>query len=110
MLYIYGNIDHQYTPVMLASIYHTYGSYGVRTISMIPGGISKLQLSTGVLKTELLLSVVRHPSDLDPTADAISPSLSLSLSPSRQVNDSQWHLDIHSKSSPLHRLDHWFPH
>ena len=25
-IYIYGNIDHQYSPVLLASIYHTYGS------------------------------------------------------------------------------------
>ena len=28
MYAIYGNIDHQYTPVLFASIYHTYGSYG----------------------------------------------------------------------------------
>ena len=27
MYAIYGNIYHQYTPVLLASIYHTYGSY-----------------------------------------------------------------------------------
>ena len=28
MYAIYANIYHQHTPVMLAYIYHTYGSYG----------------------------------------------------------------------------------
>ena len=33
MYALYGNIYHQYTPVMLVYIYHTYGSYGIGALA-----------------------------------------------------------------------------
>ena len=52
MYAIYGNIYHQYTPVMLASIYHTTGS--------VMGNGAQCSFSHAIRKSRAFLDVTRH--------------------------------------------------